>query len=153
MATNYQVVIKVKGSREFRERYKKFGASLLNLRPALQESGKMLKKFFSGEVFVSRGQVLGHPWQPLNDAYAAEKAREFPGRPPLIRTGAMNRGYAYETNPTRVFLFNKQFYFRFHQNGEGVPQRLTMGLDQARINQVQGFIEKNIADNMEKFGV
>ncbi|TFB85848.1 hypothetical protein E3O44_12665 [Cryobacterium algoricola] len=147
------IKISVEGSREFRARFEKFGAKILDLDQAMKKSGDYLSKFFSGEVFASRGQIIGKPWRPLNDAYAADKARRFPGRPPLIRSGAMNRGYKYDATSSSVFLFNSQFYFRFHQNGEGVPQRITMATDGPRLTRVGEFIGDNINKNMEEAGV
>ncbi|WIE74486.1 phage virion morphogenesis protein [Curtobacterium sp. MCSS17_007] len=150
---DFSVTIKVSGSREFMSRFQKFGATILNLGQAMNASGKYLSQFFSGEVFASRGQIVGKPWQPLSASYAALKARRFPGRPPLIRSGAMNRGYKFDAKESSVFLFNDRFYFRFHQNGEGVPQRVTMDVDAPRAQRVGEFIADNIGKNMESAGV
>jgi hypothetical protein len=41
------------------------------------------------EQFVSGGAASGEPWAQLSAAYAAAKARAFPGRGPLVRTGRL----------------------------------------------------------------
>lgn len=149
----YSIKISPTGDREFISRFNKFGATILQLNDAMTRSGKYLSNFFSGEVFASRGRIIGKPWQPLNPTYAAWKAQHFPGRPPLIRTGAMNRGYAFDATNKSVSLFNEKFYFRFHQNGEGVPQRVTMDFDAPRQQVVGQYIGDNILKNMERAGV
>jgi hypothetical protein len=151
--SDVNIKISVEGSKQFRARFKKFGSTILELDRAMNDSGKYLSKFFSGQMFTSRGGIVGKPWQPLNDDYAADKARRFPGRPPLIRSGAMNRGYRHDAKSSSVFMFNKQFYFEFHQNGNGVPQRITMALDGPRLTKVGEFIGNNIEQNMETAGV
>mgnify|MGYP003136546215 FL=1 len=42
-------------------------------------------------TFKSEGAATGNrrKWAPLSPAYAIQKAREFPGRPILVRTGAL----------------------------------------------------------------
>lgn len=110
----------------------------------------VLSVFFSGEVFASRGGVIGHPWPRLSDAYAARKAQQFPGRPPLIRTGLMNRSFKHNAGRLSVEVLNEAWYFRFHQNGEGVPQRVMMDLDQKRVVQVAKFIGEDISKKMEE---
>lgn len=42
-----------------------------------------------GEQFLTEGARGGTPWPQLSPQYAAFKAEAFPGRPMLVRTGAM----------------------------------------------------------------
>lgn len=141
--------VSIQGGPELAARLRKFGTSILDLTRSMDKSGRYLSVFFSGEVFASRGSVIGHPWPRLNEAYAARKAQEFPGRPPLIRTGLMNRSFKHNAGRLSVEVLNEAWYFRFHQNGEGVPQRVMMDLDQKRVVQVTKFVAEDITDKME----
>lgn len=149
MANNAQPIqVAVVVGEDVAERIRKFGTSILNLHPSMEKSGAYLSKFFQGEVFVSRGAIIGKPWKPLDDRYAASKARTFPGRPPMIRSGALNRGFRYRADKLSVDLYNEVFYHRFHQNGEGVPQRVTMDVAGPRLQKVVSFVSDDINGKM-----
>lgn len=76
----------------------------IEMRPSAQRIGQVLEDFYRGALelrpaferivedflgleakrFSRRGG-----WKPLSPAYAARKARDFPGAPPMVRTGRM----------------------------------------------------------------
>ena len=70
--------VSVEGGKELTIKLRKYGQSILDLSDSMDNIGKYLTKFWSGEVFASRGQVIGEPWPALNDAYAVFKARRWP---------------------------------------------------------------------------
>jgi hypothetical protein len=139
------VVLTVAGDSELAAKLKKYGVSILDLRASMDQTGKYLTGFFSGEVFASRGQVIGKPWQELDARYAAHKAREFPGRPPLIRTGLMQRSFKHQSTKLSTRLFNEAEYFDYHQGGHGVPQRVMMLVDQTRERAILQLIGADLA--------
>lgn len=128
MATN----LTIHGDKEFVQRLRKFGVSILDLSDSMDETGQYLSRFFSGDVFTSRGQVFGKPWPALNDNYAAFKARKFSGKPPLFRTGLMNRSFKHKSTKLTSSLWNEADYFKYHQEGRGVPERVMMLVDDQR---------------------
>lgn len=112
-----------------------------NLGPAMRDSGEYLTKFYSGQVFASRGGVIGKPWPRLTPSYAALKAEHFPGRPPLIRTGLMNKSFKYQYAALHARVFNTAPYFEEHQEGtRKMPARVMMALDEQRVRQVAQII-------------
>jgi len=120
----------------------------------MDKTGNYLTGFFSGQVFASRGGVFGHPWPRLRDNYAAQKAKEFPGRPPLIRTGLMNRSFKKDAGRLSVKVFNEVWYSRFHQEGtRNMPQRVLMDIDHQRVVQIVSFINGDIQDKMRQANV
>lgn len=141
--------ITVQGDAELIHKLRKFGVSVLDLSDSMDETGRYLTRFFSGEVFASRGQVFGKPWPALNDNYAAFKARTFPGRPPLFRTGLMNRSFKHKSTKLTTSLWNEAEYFGYHQEGRGVPERVMMHVDEKRKRSIAGFIAEDINGKMK----
>lgn len=80
-------------------------------------------------------------WAPLSSRYAAQKAKKFPGRPLLVRRGALRRALTRSgaTNSRReytatTFRFGTAGipYASFHQTGTGrMPARPPIDLTEA----------------------
>lgn len=137
--------IKVQGGDELASRMRKFGNSVLDLSDSMEQIGNYFDDFFSGQVFASRGQVIGEPWARLDDSYAAWKARKFPGRPPLIRTGLMQRSFKHRSTRLSVSLMNEADYFDFVNDGtRNMPARVMMKIDQARESRIISFVEEDL---------
>lgn len=148
------IQVTITGDRELVRNLNTFiGTGSLNMQRSLGASGLYLTRFFSGEVFTSRGRVIGKPWPRLNDRYAAYKARMFPGRPPLIKSGEMNRGFFSKAFPLRLELGNRADHFKYHQDGMGVPQRVMMRVDQQRANRVGKYIATDLGEQMQRAGL
>ena len=145
--TNIRVTIE--GDDELVRKLRKFGVSILDLSDSMEQTGTYLDRFFSGEVFTSRGRVIGKPWPALNSTYATFKARMWPGRPPLIRTGLMNRSFRHKSTKLTTSLWNEADYFKYHQEGRGVPERVMMHVDQKRTRSIVGFIASDIEGKMK----
>jgi phage gpG-like protein len=73
------------------------------------------------------------PWKPLSQTYAKQKARLFPGKPRLVRTGALRDALTQSSSPfaNRAYTANEMQYgsqnvpyASFHQTGtERMPAR------------------------------
>jgi hypothetical protein len=96
-----------------------------------------------GEQFQSEGQHGGTPWPQLSTAYEQWKQEAFPGRPLLVRSGAMRAAYLADgtrelTNTRLVWGIDTQRDQHgqaiadragAHQAGEGhMPQRKIIAL-------------------------
>ena len=80
--------------------------------------------------FDSEGAYGSGGWAPLSPAYAAWKARHYPGKPILERTGEAKRGLTVRPFGVEVLLPGSMVvgsgtdYMRYHQRGAGtLPQR------------------------------
>jgi phage gpG-like protein len=86
--------------------------------------------------FDTQGVYSGG-WSPLSPAYAARKAREFPGQPILQATGdlmrSLTRGPAVRiVRPQSVMFGSDVEYGRYHQAGTpNMPQRRPVDLPEA----------------------
>lgn len=78
--------------------------------------------------FESEGGFGSGRWSPLSPRYAAWKAKHYPGRGILVRTG---EGRASLTSgpqvraitPTTMVIGSAVDHLRYHQRGDGVPRR------------------------------
>lgn len=149
------IQVTVTGDKELIRKLRAFtGSGGLNMKRSLGASGLYLTKFFSGEVFVSRGGVIGKPWPRLNERYAVWKARRFPGRPPLVRSGEMMRSFKFKESARKLELYNTADYFDIHQEGLGnVPQRMMMRVDEQRAARVAKYIIGDLTEQMQKAGL
>lgn len=93
---------------------------------------------FERRQFESEGVAgTGSPWAPLSPRYAAWKARRYPGQPILVATGALRRSLT--ERPLGVERIGSDYaelgsevaYGRFHQQGDGVPQRRPVDLPES----------------------
>jgi hypothetical protein len=145
------IVVTISGDKKIARKLRQMGVTFIDLKPTFTKVGDYLTDFYSGEVYASRGGVIGSRWAPLSSSYAADKARTFPGRPPLIRTGLMNRSYNSEPSKQSLTLYNDTPYFDFHQEGtRRMPQRKTMDVDQPRQVKIIQMISADLTKIMEQ---
>lgn len=135
MADGLNLKLEVKGDQEIKRMLVGIGLDLRNLRSAMDEVGRSTTKYFSGQVFASRGATLngGQRWQRLNDRYAVQKARRYPGRPLLVRTGKMQNSFRYSSTGTSVTIENSAPHFVYHQSSAPrrvLPRRVMIGVYQ-----------------------
>lgn len=136
---------RITGDAETMAMLRKLGSGVINLSKPMSDIGTYLASFFAGEVFASRGGVIGEPWQSLNQRYAAQKAKSFPGRPPLVRTGVMQRSFKKNAGRMSVTIFNSDRKFDFHQGGTRyIPPRVMMKVDRTRANRVVDIVEGHL---------
>ena len=84
----------------------------------------------NSDNFASNGLPVGG-WAPLDAQYGAWKARNFPGTPPMVRTGKLFRSllfldsgqFSVITGKSAVFSTDVE-YAKFHQYGTSkMPKR------------------------------
>ncbi|PYE13342.1 virion morphogenesis family protein [Williamsia limnetica] len=97
--------------------------------------GRATINYFSGQVFASRGDTIngGQRWQRLNDSYAAQKAKDYSGRPVLVRTGHMQSSFKHKADDSSVVVRNTAKYFPYHQSSAPrtkLPRRVMIGVYQ-----------------------
>lgn len=92
------------------------------------------------EDFVLEGGRSGASWKPLSPAYAAWKAKRFPGNGLLVRTGALKASLLSADAPQAIFrpsatgleIGSSVPYALYHQTGTGrMPQRPPLRVDAA----------------------
>ncbi|MEW1951035.1 hypothetical protein AB0280_17510 [Pseudarthrobacter sp902506025] len=148
-----EIQVSISGDKELVRKFRTFAAGQLDLHRSMGATGLYLTRFFAGEVFASRGGVIGARWPRLNENYAIWKARHWPGKVPLIRTGLMNRSFKHQSTKLTTSLWNEAKYFEYHQDGRGVPQRVMMKVDQQREARIVKYIVSDLTTQMDQKGL
>ncbi|MFB6518580.1 hypothetical protein [Streptomyces sp. NPDC056401] len=145
------IEVEIQGDKEIGRKLRAMGVAALNLTAGMKDVGSYLTGLFSGEVFASRGGIIDKAWAPLSDRYAAHKAKLYPGRPPLIRTGVMNRSYQFDATRSEVQISNPTKQFVFTQLGtRRMPARPTMGLVQPQERRVVEILSRDITEQIRR---
>lgn len=119
----------VTGHRAFNLTLERFQMNAQDASPALDRMADHQRGVWVKQ-FNSEGSYSGDRWQALSPAYAAWKAKRYPGKPILQRTGDMMAGFTQR--PFAVEVIENDFMVigsadpkaKFHQHGGGrLPQR------------------------------
>lgn len=139
------VIVQVTGGKEVEAKLKRLGSGLLQLDKGFRQIGEYMSNYFANEAFASQGQVFGATWPRLNMKYSIWKAQHFPGRPPLVRTGAMQRGFAFKAGSQSVSIGNTVPYFPYSQLGTSrMPQRKMMGINDTNKRMISNILREEI---------
>lgn len=101
------------------------------------------------EQFESEGGAGQIAWPSLSNRYKAWKEVHFPGKKILERTGALKgsltgrgSGSFVEATPRKLTIGSSIPYGRFHQQGEGVPQRPPIALKNSKAARLQAVLHR-----------
>lgn len=113
---------------------------------------KLADRFASAErrQFASEGGYGSGGWPALSPRYAAWKAKAYPGKPILRRedelyTSLTRRPFGIEVlTPSSMTVGSGTAHGRYHQQGDGVPQRRPVELPESErrtwVRLIQRFI-------------
>lgn len=133
------------GMKLFDERLNKFAKA--DIDGALRKAGVEIKDFVEGEVFNTEGSALGKKWAPLKPSYAAWKAKRYPGKGILERTGRMRKLFRAKTRRAgginTLTISNPELYFPFHQSA--APRKVLPRRPSLKANsKIQQIVKKYI---------
>lgn len=137
-------------------------AGKIDFRPTLNVIGKGYRK--EVEMIFSKQQPRGEGmrWPQLNQDYAEWKAKHFPGKPMLVRTGALKRSMVTEGAGGNITVISKTgavfgssiSYGIYHdQGGTRLPQRNFSEPSDRRRNIWVKQIQDDIIHNFEANGI
>jgi phage gpG-like protein len=143
------VEIAVKGKGELIEAVSGIGEDLGNLKGPFTDLAREVLTPMLAARFVNQGPG----WAPLNPVYAAWKAKAFPGRGILERSGklrtAFSGGVGWEivvTNTSLQIDPTRTPYWRFHQYGtRRMPARPIISFDENQKMLMIGYLQQKIA--------
>ena len=149
------IKVTITGDKELVRKINSFvGSGEFSFQRSLGAAGLYLTDFFAGDVFVSRGRVIGKPWARLNESYAQWKAQHFPGRPPLVKSGEMMRGFESKAGPRKLELWNTADHFDWQNDGTSrIPARQMMRIDDQRAARVVKYIMGDLTERMQSRGL
>lgn len=146
-----QVSWTIEGTTELARNLRGLTTSLKDFKKPLTAIAESLKKSFSGEVFSTQGAVINAKWKRLSPYTVAQKARQGFPPDPLVRTGAMQRGFVSRVSSEQAVVGNSMDYFKYHQSNKprsgNLPRRVMMKLNenmkQMIVKEFQAYITKN----------
>lgn len=105
----------------------RFQARAVDARPAFEQ---ISESFLRAErkQFASQGEYGSGGWRPLSPSYAAWKAKHYPGKGILVRTGELQKSLTEGPQvkviePHLMIIGSAVDHGYYHQRGDGVPQR------------------------------
>lgn len=152
MADSLDMRLEVKGDKEIVKMLTGVGLDVKDLKGAMTDVGNHAKKYFGGQVFASRGGVLGQTWPRLSSAYAAQKAKRYPGRPVLVRTGVMQRSFVSNPSNMSVTISNDDPKFKYHQSSAArkkIPRRVMIGVYSGMQSDVTNIIARALTKKIQ----
>lgn len=129
------------------EHYKRFldlrHASVRDFSEPLRLWGVYLTEVYApGQINAGGAPVK---FAPLSPRYRRWKELHYPGRPILVRTGAMQRGYTFRNTATRLHVDNRMAYWIFHQTGtRKMPARKVFQLGPEDYRLLQTMIKDHV---------
>ena len=87
------------------DRLMELGLRMEDMEPVLYFFGQYLVEQHIPQQFRRRGYPAR--WAPLSPQYAAWKVRHFPGKPLLVRSGAMKAGFTWEARKRSMRIINR----------------------------------------------
>lgn len=144
---NLSIQVKITGSDRVRRKMTKLGSSLYNFKDAMNQIGRDGSRYFQGTAWQSQGGVYGNKWDALSANYASRKAKRYPGRGPLEKTGTMRRSFDHEATRSSVVIGNTTPYFEYHQSSaprSKIPRRQMIGVSSGFKSIVRDIIQEDI---------
>lgn len=87
------------------DHFAELGARMEDMEPVLYFFGQYLVEEHIPMQFRRRG--FPARWAPLSPEYAAWKAKHYPGKPILVRSGAMKAGFSWEAKKRSMRVINR----------------------------------------------
>ena len=156
MKDGFNLSFSIEGEKQISRRLKIAVKGMKDFKKPLDKTGKYLRDFIKGDVFETRGRVIGETWKPLNKKYAIWKSQHYPGKGILEATGNMKSGFKYEANRQSVVVGNIVDYFKFHQSNKPrtkMPRRIVMKLDEPRKQKIVKFFHEDLRKKLKSKNV
>ena len=125
-----QLVFNIEGEQQVSRNLRGVEESMGDWTPTFKKVGVYLTDFFSGEVFDTRGAVIGEPWPP----------RKIKADWPILeKSGKMRHSFVYHAEDKQVLITNITDYFKYHQSNKPrikLPRRVMIKIDEDRKREI-----------------
>ncbi len=156
----FTFIFAVDGVVQMARSIERFAGDVKDVRPAWPGVLQILR-LASAERFRTAGAHGGQRWVPLSPRYAAYKARRWPGRGILVRTGALQDSLTQETgqsivqmHPLELRYGTKVPYAVFHQRGgRRLPRREVIHLAESDKLDVMREVQRYLVKRAKSAGL
>ncbi len=145
------VSVTVQGTDKELAKLKSLGAKLYDFRGAMQDIGEEVTKYYSGQGFASQGGVFDNVWPSLSPVYAKLKAKNYPGRSVLVKTGRLQDSFRASSTSKSVVVTNTAPYMAYHQSTEPrskMPYRPIMKVNDDVKSIVRQIIQEDVTQKL-----
>lgn len=142
--------VTITGDKAVLARLKRTEDGLADLSAPMGTLSKYLTRYYS-QAFVSQGGVFDAPWPRLNPHYEVRKFKKYPGRPPLVKRGDMQRGFKADVGARSTVISNTAPYFKYHQSSAPrtkLPRRVMMAINDTVERQIFLIVNQYIRDQL-----
>lgn len=122
----------------------------------LRDVGEWYIDFLQNDVWETEGAVFGEPWASLDPEYAEKKAKFYPGRGILERSGKLRTSWRLYTTAQYALIENTarndqgQYYALFHQKGTNrLPQRIIAKIGEQQKNKIYQMFAEGLTKRLE----
>lgn len=153
MKDGFNLSFDIEGDKQISRRLRIVAKGMKDFKKPFNKTGKYLKDFIKGNVFETRGRIIGESWKPLNKKYAIWKSKHYPGKGILEATGNMRKGFVYKAGKQEVVVGNIVDYFRYHQSNKPrskMPRRIAMKLNEDNKQRIVKFFHEDIRTKLRK---
>ena len=143
----------VEGHKEVARRLRQFAGQMPGVvgRKGLRLVAKIQKGAIRNRLLTTKRDSSGSPWAPWSDAYAETRT---PPRHSLLRdTYAMTKTLKTQARAGGIDLGSPEPYARFHQEGDGVPERDFLGVSSDDVPEMQSALDDFAMEEMERRGL
>lgn len=144
-----QINVSIKGLDEAKALLNAVQKGISDFKPELKSVGEYLESFYPKYPFDTEGSVFGVRWKSLSPRYFAKKSVEFPGRPILVRTGALQKSFQLMTTGQYLTFKNTAAYAGYLQEGTSrMPARPFLVVDQQRADKISEVFVKHLKNRI-----
>ncbi len=153
--------VDVAGDVQLARSFSRFADDVKDLSDAFREIAKDFHEVVERKQFESEGSYGSGGWAALSPDYAEQKARDFPGRPLLVRTGLMKESLLGENpwsiediQPLQMKVGTKLEYAIYHQKKTSkMPARPVIDLTEEDKRRFTHIIHKSLVAQAKEAGL
>ena len=142
----------IEGDQQLLRKLQMVSSGIKDFSDPFRQTAEYLADTFE-KTFDVQGRNIGVIWPPLAASTIRQKAKNAPGAPMLVRTGAMRASFqkVYATDYARVW--NSATYFKYHQSKQPrtkIPRRQMMNLAEEQKQTIVKFFHTYVQKIMSK---
>ena len=137
-----KIEVKTEGTQELIFSLKGFSRDVSLLTEPLEDSGRYMQQQAIANFAASGALMQPGGWPPLAESTERKKAKYWPGRPMMVRTGKLRRSFEIDgprigKNYGEIEVYNPVHYAVEHQEAWGLlPQRILLRFQKQQIQDI-----------------
>ncbi len=148
-----QISITISGDATVKRKLAILGREINHMPDAMRKIGAEAADYYRTTGMSDRGRPYGSSWPDLSVQYKKWKEKHYPGRPIMVRTGSLERGFFAESTPSSVTISNHASYYKYHQSnaarGSNLPRRQIAGVNGKIKDMVKAAVRADLVQKLD----